>query len=64
MTQDPRIGKEYYDSTAYFDDPEHLTPTDVEVDAVVDDGGSELRPQSLDADHGRRLTGHGGYTPT
>ena len=25
MSQDPRIGKEYYDSTAYFDDPEHLT---------------------------------------
>jgi cyclopropane fatty-acyl-phospholipid synthase-like methyltransferase len=24
MSQDPRIGKEYYDSTAYFDDPQHL----------------------------------------
>jgi cyclopropane fatty-acyl-phospholipid synthase-like methyltransferase len=25
MSQDRRIGKEYYDSTAYFDDPQHLT---------------------------------------
>lgn len=27
MTE-PRIGKEYYDSTAYFDDPDHLTDYD------------------------------------
>lgn len=25
MSDAPRIGKEYYDSTAYFDDPAHLT---------------------------------------
>ncbi|MGD8319100.1 MAG: methyltransferase domain-containing protein [Gemmatimonadota bacterium] len=25
---EPRIGKEYYDSTAYFDDPDHLTDYD------------------------------------
>ncbi len=25
---DPRIGKEYYDSTAYFDDPDHLLDPD------------------------------------
>lgn len=25
MTQEPHIGREYYDSSAYFDDPRHLT---------------------------------------